>query len=458
MIGAVDVFAVLAGGALALLLLEPAILIEADRGLAALNIQLLVAIALHFVLGHFGQYDSRDMSRFPADTRWLLLSLFLSHSAVLAVTFSIGAIETLPRLWYTIWLVLSAALLVAGRQLLRRLLASKSRTGAFDWNVAVFGGGRVADLVADHLRKSTAGIYLYGVYDDRSAARLGKIATPVDGTLDDLIDAGRRGDIDQIIIALPAEADQRIRDIILKLEQLPVKIGVCSHIATDVIGSTSDRHQVASLGPIGLINVKVKPIADWGPVIKRAEDLLVSAVLLLLLAPVFAVIAIAVKFDSDGPVFFRQRRHGLNHRVIEILKFRSMRVMEDGAVIRQATRGDPRVTRVGRFLRSTSLDELPQLINIFKGDMSLVGPRPHALIHNEQFGEMLERYANRHQVKPGLTGWAQVNGARGETGTPEAMRRRVEYDLYYIDNWSVWFDLRILLATPVYGFTNANAY
>ena len=273
-------------------------------------------------------------------------------------------------------------------------------------------------------------------------ARLGKIATPVDGTLDDLIDAGRRGDIDQIIIALPAEADQRIRDIILKLEQLPVKIGVCSHIATDVIGSTSDRHQVASLGPIGLINVKVKPIADWGPVIKRAEDLLVSAVLLLLLAPVFAVIAIAVKFDSDGPVFFRQRRHGLNHRVIEILKFRSMRVMEDGAVIRQATRGDPRVTRVGRFLRSTSLDELQtfRLVSL----VHTIGERRNFYEAKGDTWDVVQTIVDerkKREIDPTLAVLREARDlAIDDPTTPPDVRARVTEMLGFIERMTGWYE------------------
>jgi len=173
---------------------------------------------------------------------------------------------------------------------------------------------------------------------------------------------------------------------------------------------------------------------------------------------VMALIALAIKLEGPGPVLFRQKRGGLNHSVFQVLKFRTMRVMEEGAAVTQATRNDTRVTRVGRFLRKTSLDELPQLVNIVLGDMSLVGPRPHALVHDEHYGEMLERYANRHQVKPGLTGWAQVNGFRGETLNPDDMRRRVEYDLEYIDHWSLLFDLKILAVTPFYGFAGRNAF
>jgi putative colanic acid biosynthesis UDP-glucose lipid carrier transferase len=206
-----------------------------------------------------------------------------------------------------------------------------------------------------------------------------------------------------------------------------------------------------------LLDVKSKPLSDWAPLVKSAEDLIVGTLALIVFAPVMALVALAVKIDDGGPILFRQRRHGLNKRVIHVLKFRTMRVMEDGAAVTQAISGDPRITRIGRFLRMTSLDELPQLFNVIRGEMSLVGPRPHALVHDDHFGEMLERYANRHQVKPGMTGWAQVCGLRGPTETPDKMRARVEHDLVYIQQWSLWFDLKILAMTVVLGFTNRNA-
>jgi len=178
---------------------------------------------------------------------------------------------------------------------------------------------------------------------------------------------------------------------------------------------------------------------------------------LVVATPLMAIVAIAIKLESAGPVFFRQKRNGYNHKVITVLKFRTMTVMEDGPSLQQATRNDGRVTRVGKFLRRTSLDELPQIINVLRGKMSLVGPRPHAISHNQYYGAMLERYANRHCVKPGITGWAQIHGYRGPTEDPDKMRKRVELDLYYIDNWSIWLDLRILAATVFVGFINKNA-
>lgn len=171
-----------------------------------------------------------------------------------------------------------------------------------------------------------------------------------------------------------------------------------------------------------------------------------------------AVIALLIKLDSKGPVFFRQRRHGSNYKIIEVYKFRTMSVLEDGDTIRQASKDDKRVTRVGRYLRMTSLDELPQLLNVLAGNMSLVGPRPHALAHDDHYSELLEDYASRHRVKPGITGWAQINGFRGEITEPGLMEQRVRYDLEYIDNWSIWFDIKVLLLTPLFGFISRKAY
>jgi putative colanic acid biosynthesis UDP-glucose lipid carrier transferase len=169
------------------------------------------------------------------------------------------------------------------------------------------------------------------------------------------------------------------------------------------------------------------------------------------------VIAALIKLDSPGPVLFRQRRHGYNHRIIDVYKFRTMSVQENGTHVQQARKDDPRVTRMGRLLRRTSLDELPQLLNVLTGEMSLVGPRPHALAHNQLYAEQLDRYANRHRVKPGITGWAQINGFRGPTEDPEKMRQRVQLDLHYIENWSIWLDLKILVLTPFLGFIHRNA-
>ena len=215
--------------------------------------------------------------------------------------------------------------------------------------------------------------------------------------------------------------------------------------------------------PVPVLDVVDKPIADWDLVLKWLFDKIVGATLLVLLSPVFVATAIAVKLDSRGPVLYRQKRYGFNNELIEVFKFRSMHVDQcDAAAVKLVTKGDPRVTRVGRFIRKTSLDELPQLLNVvLKGDLSLVGPRPHALqakADNRLYDQVVDGYFARHKVKPGITGWAQVNGRRGETDTEEKIQRRVEHDLYYIENWSVFFDLYILAVTPFALLKSDNAY
>jgi putative colanic acid biosynthesis UDP-glucose lipid carrier transferase len=193
--------------------------------------------------------------------------------------------------------------------------------------------------------------------------------------------------------------------------------------------------------------INIVPGSESGHIAKRCLDYVLAASGLIALAPLLVLIAIAIKIDSPGPVFFRQRRYGQNNRIFRIFKFRTMKVAEDGPVVVQATREDARVTRVGRFLRGSSLDEIPQLINVLLGDMSIVGPRPHALAHDEDFDTRLDLFSRRRRVRPGITGWAQVNGFRGETRTLESIEGRMQHDLYYIDNWSIWLDLEIVART-----------
>ncbi|MEQ1614790.1 MAG: undecaprenyl-phosphate glucose phosphotransferase [Hyphomicrobiaceae bacterium] len=408
---------------------------------------IISAIIAVCCLRSWGLYDTSRMNRFPIEPMRLFAALLLSFAAVhgIGLPFSPGAAHS--WIWYAVWLSASFTLILWSRMMARMILARYTSAGRFDTRVAVFGAGAIARRVHDYLADPALGISFVGVYDDRQGQqRLNPEGLDVDGRLEDLIDAGRAGRVDQIIIALPQAADRRAAEVAKKLAQLPLSLHVVTHIASDLVDSAA-RHRVSNLGPVGLLDVKRKPLADWAPLVKRVEDYGLGALLLVLCAPLLLLCAIAIKVDSTGPVFFRQRRRGLNQQVIEVLKFRSMTVMEDGPDVKQATKNDARITRVGRFLRRSSLDELPQLLNVIKGEMSLVGPRPHALVHDEHWGEMLESYANRHQVKPGMTGLAQVMGWRGETETPAKMQARVEHDLAYIADWSLGQDFRILAQT-----------
>jgi len=213
-----------------------------------------------------------------------------------------------------------------------------------------------------------------------------------------------------------------------------------------------------NIGTTFTVELQRAPLTKAEQAFKRTLDAIVAAMMVFLLSPLMLIAAALIKIDSSGPVLFKQRRNGFNGRTFAIYKFRSMRVLEDGESIKQATQDDPRVTRVGRWLRQTSIDELPQLFNVLKGDMSLVGPRPHALAHNTEYQDIVANYAFRHHVKPGITGWAQVNGFRGETQTVDSMAKRVEHDLWYINHWSLWLDLRILLKTLLLAYRQPMAY
>jgi Undecaprenyl-phosphate glucose phosphotransferase len=259
-------------------------------------------------------------------------------------------------------------------------------------------------------------------------------------------------------VALPVGAETRVLELLKKLWVLPIDI----RLAADASRLKFAARTYSFAGTVPLIDIIDRPIADWSVLAKWLFDIGVGLMALVGLAPVMALVALAVKLDSKGPVLFRQKRYGFNNQLIEIYKFRSMFVdQSDANASRLVTKGDPRVTRVGRFIRKTSLDELPQLFNVIKGELSLVGPRPHALqakAADRLYQDVVDGYFARHRVKPGITGWAQINGWRGETDTEEKTHKRVEHDLYYIDNWSVLFDLYILLKTPIALLRGENAY
>jgi Undecaprenyl-phosphate glucose phosphotransferase len=264
----------------------------------------------------------------------------------------------------------------------------------------------------------------------------------------------QRKPLDDIVISCPWSATGRIQELVEGLSTIPATI----HLAPNNTSPLMRDPHPARIGRMRTIQLAPAPLTLRDRVLKRAFDIVGASLLLAATLPVFAAIALIIKLDSPGPVLFRQRRHGFNHREFRVIKFRTMSTLDDGAWIRQARRNDDRVTRVGRFLRSTNLDEIPQLINVLAGQMSLVGPRPHALAHDNEYEERIRQYARRHKVKPGITGWAQVNGYRGETSSIDKMLKRVDHDLYYIDHWSLLFDVRILLMTLLSPRSYRNAY
>jgi Undecaprenyl-phosphate glucose phosphotransferase len=388
--------------------------------------------------------------------------LALVFLGALAIVFFAKLEGAFSRVWLLSWFALSIGGLMIERGVVSVITRRLTRIGRLDRRVAVVGGGPSCEqLLTELASQKDNDLRIYGVFDDRLGDRSQDVVAgfPKLGTVDDLVVFARHARLDLVIFAMPITAEQRLLQMLRKLWVLPVDIRLAAH-------SNQLRFRPRSysyVGSVPVLDVFDKPIADWDVVLKSAFDRVVGALLLLLLSPLFLIVAAAIKLDSKGPVFFRQKRYGFNNELVEIFKFRSMYVDDlDHTAAKLVTKDDPRVTRVGRFIRKASIDELPQLFNVvFSGNLSLVGPRPHA-VHakaaDRKYDEVVDGYFARHRVRPGITGWAQINGWRGETDTQEKLQNRVEHDLYYIENWSIAFDLYILAMTPFALLKAENAY
>jgi Undecaprenyl-phosphate glucose phosphotransferase len=387
---------------------------------------------------------------------WSMTFLMVAAGLVLA-----KVADHYSRLWLGTFFATGLGALLVGRFVLFQIIDAQTRAGRFDRRTAIVGGGQPAeDLIAALETQSDSGIRIVGVFDDRNTDRSSDVVAghPKLGNVDDLVAYARHARLDLIVFTIPITAESRILQMLAKLWVLPIDIRLSAHAAKLRLRPRSYSY----LGSVPVLDVFDRPIADWDVVVKALFDRGVGLLMLLALSPIMLAVALAVGLTSRGPVLFRQKRHGFNNELIEVYKFRSMYVDQcDAGAARMVTKGDPRVTPVGRFIRKTSLDELPQLFNVLKGDLSLVGPRPHALqakAANTLYDQVVDGYFARHKVKPGITGWAQINGWRGETDTSEKLQRRVEHDLYYIENWSVLLDLQILLTTPFALLKTENAY
>lgn len=387
---------------------------------------------------------------------WTLV--FLTLYMIKSVgNFMRGLDEAVLLVWYGSGL---AALLVA-RMVVSAFVRRWTRDGRLERRAVIVGGGQTAaDLIHEIENQPNNDIRICGLFDDRKSARSPDVVAgyPKLGTVTDLVEFARIARIDMLIVTIPLRAEKRLLEFLKTLWVLPVDIRLSAH--TDKV---TFRDRASSfIGTVPFVDVVEKPMADWDAIAKRTFDLVVAAGALVLLSPVMIATAIAIRLDSKGPILFRQKRYGFNNEVIDVLKFRSMyHEMADPAAKKVVTKNDPRVTRVGRFIRRTSIDELPQLINVLRGDLSLVGPRPHAVnahTNEKLWDEVVDGYFARHKVKPGVTGWAQINGWRGEVDTAEKIQKRVEHDIYYIENWSILFDIKILIATPFALLNTDNAY
>ncbi|HKY85587.1 MAG TPA: undecaprenyl-phosphate glucose phosphotransferase [Pseudorhodoplanes sp.] len=379
-----------------------------------------------------------------------------------AVTFFGKLGEEYSRVWFASFFGFGLIGLMASRLALYTVVRSWMRQGRLTRRTVVVGGGEHGEGLIQVLRtQPDSDVRVIGVFDDRSDDRSPDTCGGLKklGSVDDFIEFSRRTRVDLVVFSLPISAENRILQMLKKLWVLPIDIRLSAH-------SNKLRFRPRSysyIGSVPVIDVFDRPIADWDVVMKWLFDKVVGGLALLAAAPLMAIIAVAIKLDSRGPVLFKQKRYGFNNDLIEVYKFRSMYVeATDATAAKLVTKDDPRVTRIGRFIRKASLDELPQLFNVvFKNNLSLVGPRPHAVNAKAAarlYDEAVDGYFARHRVKPGVTGWAQINGWRGETDTQEKIQKRVEYDLYYIENWSVLFDLYIVAMTPFALLKTENAY
>ncbi|WP_193162909.1 undecaprenyl-phosphate glucose phosphotransferase [Microbulbifer hainanensis] len=364
------------------------------------------------------------------------------------------------RLVIGCWFVTVLFVLCVWRFALRQLLFYLR---ARDWNTrstvivgATSSGGRLArDIISNpEIGIRIRGFYrAYGASEDRQGFEK-ETGLRCLGNTEAAINDARSGKLDLVYIALPMRDEDCIAEILTGLADSTVTV----HVLPDFFVANMLHARLYQVGESNLLSVYDTPIEGLNSWLKRLEDLILSTVILLLLTPLMLFIAVGIRLSSPGPIIFRQRRYGLDGRQIEVWKFRSMTCQDNGNVVVQARRNDPRITPFGAFLRRTSLDELPQFLNVLQGSMSIVGPRPHAVAHNEQYRSLVSGYMLRHKVKPGITGWAQVNGWRGETDTLDKMNQRVKHDLHYIRNWSIFLDIRIVLLTIIKGFTGKNAY
>lgn len=381
---------------------------------------------------------------------WLVVVVCL-----LALGFVAKVSSEFSRVVITVWMLVTPGAMCLLRLVLRKALHHARAQGKNTRTVAFAGIDSATKKMAAHIENMPwLGLKVIGAFDDRMPNRLDLGELTLEGNLQKLLDMAKDGQIDIVYITLPMHAERRIIYVIESLADTTVSV----YVVPDLFVFSLYKARWVTVGGMPVISTFESPFYGTESWVKRAEDVLLSALILLLISPLLLIIAVGVKLSSPGPAIFKQRRYGLKGEIVEVWKFRSMTVCDDGVKVVQARKNDARVTRFGSFLRRTSLDELPQFINVLQGTMSIVGPRPHAVAHNEQYRKLIRGYMLRHKVKPGITGLAQVNGWRGETDTLDKMQKRVEHDLEYIQNWSLWLDIKIILKTVLVGFRGKNVY
>lgn len=382
---------------------------------------------------------------------WATLLIILALCGY--ATSSLGYFENEVLLW---WAVITPIAQVAAIELGRRLRHWHATQPAARRSAVIVGAGPLGAKVARALREGDdKGIDFLGFFDDRQDDRLHPDSKDhLLGMLSELSDYVRTKGVREVYITLPLGSQPRIVQLLEQIQGTTASL----FFVPDVFGISIIQGRLQDMNGVPVVGICETPFTGTNELAKRISDIILASLILVLISPILLILAIGVKMSSPGPVMFKQRRNGLDGEEIIVYKFRSMRTQDNGPVVKQATKGDPRITPFGAFIRKTSLDELPQFINVLQGRMSIVGPRPHAVAHNEEYRKLIKAYMVRHKVKPGITGWAQVNGLRGETDTIDKMKARVEYDLEYLRNWSLALDLQIIVRTARLMFFDRHAY
>jgi putative colanic acid biosynthesis UDP-glucose lipid carrier transferase len=389
----------------------------------------------------------------------LMLDIVTGWTAIVGLLGLLGwatrTLEVFDQRVIFAWAIATPAVLFAAHRLLPLVLPRLLAVEALRKVAVIAGANELGRKLAERLQDPMLGTRIAGYFDDRGAGRLQHLAAAQNlGALSRLADYARSHRVDVIYIALPMASQPRILRLLEDLRDTTASI----YFVPDIFVGDLIQARVDSIGGLPVVAVCETPFYGFNGIVKRISDVIFAALVLILISPLLLAISAGVKLSSPGPVLFKQRRYGLDGRKIAVYKFRTMTVAEDGDVVRQATRNDRRITKFGAFLRRTSLDELPQFINVLQGRMSVVGPRPHAVAHNEIYRKLIRGYMIRHKVRPGITGLAQVMGFRGETETVEKMKARIEHDLTYLRNWSLLLDLQIILKTVVVVLQKHNAY
>lgn len=385
------------------------------------------------------------------------INLFYAWGSVLAILLIFGFFNkntaAFSRVWFLAWSSVTYFYLCSYRLLLDLFLIHLRKKGINRKKIAIFGAGQVGIDVLKRLQNDyESGFDVVAFFDDNNnlhGTKIEGIEVKNPSALLDNLESCH-----ELWIALPLRAESRVLEILFQTRHLTTIV----RYIPDIYNFRLLNHKITEIANIPMIEINGTPLTASGITLKRIEDIVFALLILILISPVMLIVSLLIKLTSKGPIIYKQERHGWNGRTIKVYKFRSMYVTENSSEFVQAKKNDSRITPIGQFLRKSSLDELPQFINVLQGRMSVVGPRPHAVSMNHDYKDKVSNYMQRHKVKPGITGWAQVNGFRGETDTLDKMEKRVEYDLFYIQNWSLWFDVKIIFLTVFKGFFGKNAY